>query len=112
MVRVTLPGKSRRKAMNPMSESLLQLAMAGAFGAFIGLLFRVTRRPGQARAFTFTLVGLVAGITAYLIFHVLTRTTGAPPWLLPVLVLLQVWLWLGPLGPKFRHLGKDGDEPR
>ncbi|SEG26140.1 hypothetical protein SAMN04487953_12029 [Billgrantia desiderata] len=98
--------------MNPMSESLLQLAMAGAFGAFIGLLFRVTRRPGQARAFTFTLVGLVAGITAYLIFHVLTRTTGAPPWLLPVLVLLQVWLWLGPLGPKFRHLGKDGDEPR
>lgn len=95
-----------------MQETLLQLAMAGAFGAFIGMLFRVTRRPGQARAFRFTLVGLAAGLTAYLIFYVLTRTTGAPPWLLPLLVLLQVWLWLGPLGPKFWRLEKDNDEPR
>ncbi|MCE8014894.1 hypothetical protein HOP62_02245 [Halomonas sp. MCCC 1A17488] len=95
-----------------MPETLMQLAMAGAFGAFVGLLFRVTRRPGQARAFTFTLVGLAAGITAYLIFYLLTRTTGAPAWLLPLLVLLQVWLWLGPLGPKWRRLGKNGDEPR
>lgn len=96
-----------------MSEILLQLAMAGAFGAFVGLLFRVTRQPGQASAFRFTLVGLAAGITAYLIFYLLTRTTGAPVWLLPLLVLLQVWLWLGPLGPRQRRLEKeDNDEPR
>ncbi|WP_111415322.1 hypothetical protein [Billgrantia lactosivorans] len=94
-----------------MQEILLQLAMAGAFGAFVGLLFRVTRPPGQARAFTFSLVGLAAGVTAYLIYHVLTRTTGAPAWLLPLLVLLQVWLWLGPLGPKSRRLENNGDEP-
>lgn len=95
-----------------MQDHLLQLAMAGAFGAFIGVLFRLTRRPGRSRAFMFTLVGLAAGITAYLIFYVLSRTTGAPPWLLPLLVLLQVWLWLGPLGPKFRQLEKDTDAPR
>lgn len=95
-----------------MQATLLQLTMAGAFGAFIGMLFRVTRRPGQARAFLFTLVGLAAGVTAYLIYYVLTRTTGAPAWLLPVLVLLQVWLWLGPLGPKRWRLEKDSDEPR
>ncbi|MGR4067977.1 hypothetical protein OCT51_12525 [Halomonas sp. LR3S48] len=95
-----------------MQEILLQLAMAAAFGAFVGLLFRVTRQPGQASAFRFTLVGLIAGITAYLIFYILTRTTGAPAWLLPLLVLLQVWLWLGPLGPKLRRLEKNGDEPR
>jgi hypothetical protein len=93
-----------------MQETLLQLAMAGAFGAFIGLLFRVTRRPGEARAFTFSLIGLGAGITAYLIFFLLARTTGAPAWLLPVLVLLQVWLWLGPFGPKLKRPG--GDESR
>ncbi|QOR39155.1 hypothetical protein HNO52_11985 [Billgrantia diversa] len=95
-----------------MQDILLQLAMAGSFGAFVGLLFRVTRQPGQASAFRFTLVGLAAGITAYLIFYILTRTTGAPAWLLPLLVLLQVWLWLGPLGPKPRRIGKDSDEPR
>lgn len=95
-----------------MQEILLQLAMAAAFGAFIGMLFRVTRRPGQARAFRFTLVGLAAGVTAYLIFYVLSRITGAPAWLLPLLVVLQVWLWLGPLGPKSWRLEKDSDEPR
>ena len=95
-----------------MQATLLQLAMAGAFGAFLGLLFRVTRQPGRTRAFTFSLVGLAAGVTAYVIFHVLSRTTGAPAWLLPLLVLLQVWLWLGPLGPKWRGLERNGDEPR
>jgi hypothetical protein len=92
-----------------MQEILLQLAMAATFGAFTGSLFRLSRRPGYQRPFMFPVVGLIAGITAYLIFHVLAATTGAPAWLLPLLVVLQVWLWLGPLGPKFKRLEKNGD---
>lgn len=86
-----------------MQEILLHLAMSAAFGAFTGSLFRLSRRPGYQRPFLFPLVGLAAGVTAYLIYHVLASTTGAPPWLLPLLVVLQVWLWLGPLGPKTRR---------
>lgn len=91
-----------------MQTIILQITLAGAFGAFIGLLFRVIRRPGHSRAHIFTLVGLVAGLTAYAIFFFLARMTGAPAWLLPVLICLQVWLWLGPLGPK-RLQAKNND---
>jgi len=84
-----------------MQDILLHLAMAAAFGAFVGSLYRLSRRPGYRRPLFFPLIGLGAGITAYLIYYVLASTTGAPPWLLPLLVILQVWLWLGPLGPKF-----------
>ncbi|PMR74108.1 hypothetical protein [Billgrantia endophytica] len=94
-----------------MQDILLPLAMATTFGAFTGSLFRLTRRPGYERPFMFPVVGLIAGLTAYLIFHVLASTTGAPAWLLPVLVVLQVWLWLGPFGPKFRK-PENGDESR
>lgn len=94
-----------------MQEILLPLAMAATFGAFTGSLFRLTRRPRYNRPFMFPLVGLLAGITAYMIFHVLASTTGAPAWLLPLLVVLQVWLWLGPLGPKIKPLEAKG-EPR
>ncbi|RDB42034.1 hypothetical protein DU490_15185 [Halomonas sp. DQ26W] len=94
-----------------MQEILLPLAMAATFGAFTGSLFRLTRRPGYERPFMFPVVGLVAGLTAYMIYHVLASVTGAPPWLLPILVVLQVWLWLGPWGPKFRKV-ENGDEGR
>lgn len=93
-----------------MQEILLHFAMAATFGAFTGSLFRLTRRPGYERPFMFPVVGLIAGITAYMIFYVLASTTGAPPWLLPILIVLQVWLWLGPWGPKFKRLEKNGDE--
>ncbi|MCG6656180.1 hypothetical protein HOP52_00085 [Halomonas campisalis] len=86
-----------------MQEILLPMAMAATFGAFTGSLFRLSRRPGYQRPFMFPVVGLIAGFTAYLIYHVLVSVTGAPAWLLPVLVVLQVWLWLGPLGPKFKR---------
>ncbi|WP_163559506.1 hypothetical protein [Halomonas sp. NO4] len=83
-----------------MQAILLHLAMAAAFGVFIGSLFRLTRRPGHQRPLLFPMIGLGAGVVAYLIYYLLSVTTGAPPWLLPLLVVLQVWLWLGPLGPR------------
>ena len=45
-------------------------------------------------------IALLGGLTAFMIHQVLVWTVGAPTWLLPILVVLQVWLWLGPLGPK------------
>ncbi|MEQ6918098.1 hypothetical protein [Halomonas aquatica] len=83
-----------------MLDLLLPLSLSAAFGAFVGLLFRLTRLPGRERPLRFPIVGLAAGITDFFIHLVLNRVTGAPLWLLPVLVVLQVWLWLGPLGPK------------
>ncbi|MDR5906172.1 MULTISPECIES: hypothetical protein [Halomonadaceae] len=77
------------------------LAMSAAFGAFTGSLFRLSRRPGYQRPFLFPLVGLLAGITAFFIYRILLAVTGAPVWLVPLLVVLQVWLWLGPLAPRF-----------
>ena len=95
-----------------MQTIILHITLAGAFGAFIGLLFRLARRSRQERAHVYTLVGLVAGLIAYLIFFVLAHTTGAPAWLLPLLILLQVWLWLGPLGPKYLRTGNNKHKPR
>lgn len=87
-----------------MQAILLHLAMAAAFGTFVGSLFRLSRKPGSQRPMLFPLIGLAAGIAGYAIFYLLSVTTGAPAWLLPLLVVLQTWLWLGPLGPRFdRH---------
>lgn len=83
-----------------MLDLLLPLSLAAAFGALVGSLCRLLRWPGRERPLLFTLVGLVAGITAFFIHLVLNRVTGAPAWWLPVLVIVQIWLWLGPLGPK------------
>lgn len=92
-----------------MQGFLPPLAMAMTFGAFIGLLFRLTRRPGYQRPFLFPMVGLAAGITAFFIYWVLVATTGAPLWLMPILIVLQVWLWLGPLGPKLKASDHNGN---
>lgn len=88
-----------------MLDLLIPLSLAAAFGALLGSLCRLTRWPGRDRPLLFPLVGLVAGITAFFIHLVLNWVTGAPAWWLPVLVVLQVWLWLGPLGPR-RGLGR------
>ncbi|WP_302142651.1 hypothetical protein [Halomonas alkalicola] len=90
-----------------MQDLLLPLAMTGAFGAFIGTLYRLSRRPGYQRPLLFPLVGLAAGIIGFVIYRLLVATTGAPLWLLPLLVVLQVWLWLGPFGPAYRADGQD-----
>ncbi|MFO8046484.1 MAG: hypothetical protein R6U30_11540 [Halomonas sp.] len=90
-----------------MLDLLIPLAMTGAFGAFIGTLYRLSRRPGYRRPLLFTLVGLIAGIIGFVIYRLLVATTGAPLWLLPLLVILQVWLWLGPFGPAARAAGPD-----
>ncbi|QJQ98938.1 hypothetical protein [Halomonas sp. PGE1] len=90
-----------------MQDLLLPLAMTGAFGAFIGTLYRLSRRPGYQRPLLFPLVGLAAGIIGFVIYRLLVATTGAPLWLLPLLVVLQVWLWLGPFGPASRADGQD-----
>ncbi|MBB3329237.1 CHASE2 domain-containing sensor protein [Halomonas campaniensis] len=90
-----------------MQALILPLAMAAAFGAFVGTLYRLSRRPGHERPLLFTLVGLVAGITGFLLHQLLVWVTGAPAWLLPLLVVLQVWLWLGPLGPASRRPRQD-----
>ena len=92
-----------------MQELLLPLAMTAAFGVFVGSLFRLSRLPGRQRPLLFPLVGLVAGITAFVIHYVLVSTVGAPVWLLPLLVVVQIWLWLGPLGPRSRKL-ENGDD--
>ncbi|MGM0984055.1 MAG: hypothetical protein ACQEXG_11605 [Pseudomonadota bacterium] len=85
-----------------MLDLLIPLLLTAAFGALIGTLFRLTNWPGRERSLLFPLVGLVAGVTAFFIHLVLNRVTGAPVWWLPVLVILQIWLWLGPLGPRRR----------
>lgn len=85
-----------------MEDFWLPLGMAATFGAFTGALFRLTRKPGYERPFVFPLLGLVAGFTAFFIHLLLVWIANAPDWLLPVLVILQVWLWLGPFGPKFK----------
>ncbi|MGM0535701.1 MAG: hypothetical protein ACQEUN_00990 [Pseudomonadota bacterium] len=83
-----------------MQALLLPLVMTTAFGALVGTLCRLTSWPGRERPLLFPLVGLVAGITAFFIHLLLNRVTGAPAWWLPVLVIVQLWLWLGPLGPR------------
>lgn len=93
-----------------MQDLLLPLAMTGVFGAFIGTLYRLSRRPGYQRPLLFPLVGLVAGVIGFVIYQLLVITTGAPLWLLPLLVVLQVWLWLGPFGPAAR--AADQNDPK
>jgi len=83
-----------------MLDLLLPLSLSAVFGTVVGTLFRLSHLPGRERPLRFPLVGLTAGITAFFLHLVLNAVTGAPVWLLPVLVILQVWLWLGPLGPK------------
>ncbi|MBB3188954.1 hypothetical protein [Halomonas cerina] len=78
----------------------LPLTLTVAFGAFIGTLFRLSRRPGSERPLMFPLVGMLGGLTAFVIHQLLLWLVGAPAWLLPLLVILQIWLWLGPLGPR------------
>ncbi|MBE0488154.1 MAG: hypothetical protein IBX53_03665 [Halomonas sp.] len=90
-----------------MQDLLLPLAMTGAFGAIVGTLYRLSRRPGYRRPLLFPLVGLIAGTIGFVIYRVLVATTGAPLWLLPLLVVLQIWLWLGPFGPAARGTGQD-----
>lgn len=90
-----------------MQDLLLPLAMTGAFGAIIGTLYRLSRRPGYRRPLLFPLVGLIAGALGFVVYRLLVATTGAPLWLLPLLVILQVWLWLGPFGPAARAAGQD-----
>ena len=83
-----------------MLDLLIPLSLSAAFGALVGTTFRLFRLPGRERPLRFPLVGLTAGITAFFLHLLLNAVTGAPAWLLPLLVILQVWLWLGPLGPK------------
>ena len=90
-------------------ELLIPLAMAASFGAFTGSLFRLTGRPGSQRPLMFPILGLLGGITAFMIHRVLVWTFDAPVWLLPILVVLQVWLWLGPLGPKIAQPSRTPD---
>lgn len=92
-----------------MQSLLLPLLMTAAFGAFVGTLYRLSRRPGYERPLLFPLVGLLAGVTGFIIHRVLIATTGAPLWLLPLLVVAQIWLWLGPLGPRSRQLPRNGE---
>ncbi|WP_444999178.1 hypothetical protein [Halomonas mongoliensis] len=95
-----------------MQHLLIPLAMTAAFGAFVGTLYRLSRRPGYRRPLLFPLVGVAAGIIGFVIYRLLAGTTGAPLWLLPLLVVVQVWLWLGPLGPAARTSGQNGDTGR
>lgn len=95
-----------------MQHLLIPLAMTAAFGAFVGTLYRLSRRPGYQRPLLFPLVGVAAGIIGFVIYRLLAGTTGAPLWLLPLLVVVQVWLWLGPLGPAARTSGQNGDSGR
>jgi len=83
-----------------MLDMLLPLSLSAAFGALLGTLCRLWRWPGRERPLLFPLVGLVAGITAFFIHLVLNKVTGAPLWWLPLLIAAQIWLWLGPLGPR------------
>lgn len=89
-----------------MEDFWLPLGMAATFGAFTGSLFRLSRRPGADRPFMFPLVGLLAGVTGFFVHSLLVWLANVPDWLLPVLVILQTWLWLGPLGPRFKHDNK------
>src|SRR5690554_8216392 len=79
-----------------MQHLLIPLAMTAAFGAFVGTLYRLSRRPGYRRPLLFPLVGPAAGVIGFVIYRLLVGTTGAPLWLLPLLVVAQVCLWLGP----------------
>ncbi|UXZ55480.1 hypothetical protein LOS15_05470 [Halomonas sp. 7T] len=71
-------------------------------GAATGYLFRFTARGATSRPSRLVCIGMLGGIVGTLIFQLLVNTTGAPLWLLPLLIVSQVWLWLGPFGPK-RH---------
>ncbi|PCF97473.1 hypothetical protein CPA45_01695 [Vreelandella nigrificans] len=71
-------------------------------GAATGYLFRFTSRGPCTRLSTLLIIGMLGGATGLILFQVLVYTTGAPLWLLPLLIISQVWLWLGPLGPKQR----------
>ncbi|MBB3183221.1 hypothetical protein FHR95_000762 [Halomonas fontilapidosi] len=82
-----------------MLDLLIPLVLTTVFGALVGTLCRLMRWPGRERPLLFPLVGLVAGITAFFIHWLLNKVTGAPAWWLPLLVIAQIWLWLGPLGP-------------
>lgn len=82
-----------------MQDVILPLVVTATFGAIIGTLYRFSRRPGYRRPLLFPMVGLAAGIIGFVIYRLLVATTGAPLWLLPLLVVVQIWLWLGPLGP-------------
>ncbi|GGY06989.1 hypothetical protein GCM10007160_38060 [Litchfieldella qijiaojingensis] len=81
----------------------LPLGMAAIFGAFTGLLFRLSDKPGHERPFMFPLLGVVAGIMAFFIHQALTWIANAPNWLLPALVVLLIWLWLGRSNLRFRR---------
>lgn len=85
-----------------MPTLLLLFLCSVLLGAITGYLFHFRRFGHISHPLRLPVIGVVAGITAFIIFQLLTHTTGAPLWLLPLLVIFQVWLWLGPLGPKRR----------
>ena len=61
----------------------IPLAMAVSFGAFTGSLFRLSGRPGSERPLMFPVLGLLGGLTAFMIHQVLVWTVGAPTWAVP-----------------------------
>lgn len=85
-----------------MPTLLLLFLCALLLGAATGYLFRFTSRGGASRSSGLATVGMIGGVAGFIIFQLLVNTTGAPLWLLPLLIISQVWLWLGPLGPKRR----------
>ncbi|MDP3536770.1 hypothetical protein P8S55_02645 [Halomonas sp. M1] len=85
-----------------MPTLLLLLLCALLLGAATGYLFRFTKRGTTSRPSGLAYIGIIGGVTGFIIFQLLVKTTGAPLWLLPLLVVSQVWLWLGPFGPKRR----------
>lgn len=85
-----------------MPTLLLLFFCALLLGAATGYLFRFTKRGATLRPSRLVTIGMLGGVVGTVIFQLLVNTTGAPLWLLPLLIVSQVWLWLGPFGPK-RH---------
>lgn len=83
-----------------MASLFILLLGSALLGTAVGYLFQLKRSVYSSHPLRLPIIGLLAGLTAFILFQVLTHTTGAPLWLLPLLIILQVWLWLGPLGPK------------
>ncbi|MBF8221769.1 hypothetical protein [Halomonas sp. 328] len=74
------------------------LAMAAAFGLFIGMLLRLALRRDAPRpaAWVHPLGGLAAGLVAFFLYQGLAWLARVPDWVLPLLVILLAWYWLRP----------------
>lgn len=86
-----------------MPTLLLLFISALLLGATTGYLFRFAPRSAAAAPSLLLSIGMIGGVAGFMIFQLLIRTTGAPLWLLPLLIVSQVWLWLGPFGPTFKR---------